>query len=247
MPAAEVLNLISRYFAANLGLEDEPANEKAVALLFERLASGDLFASPKGFLPQYATEATDIHRWYSLWLTESTGEKIKYQPSTGNDTSHVAIPFEFWRPFQRCDAGAASDWDAGDFRIDNVCDSDGAWSGRVRDVHFDRIDLPASWLAQVQPSLSKVEGQVSEESRDSPSDTVKSTLPSFATKSDRLHEAAAHEAAKFVRETRCPRAEAIRQVRKLVEAKGRQKDSIDRAIRKSYELMYDAHGLPIQN
>lgn len=249
IPAAEALHLISRYLTATLGIEDEPANEKAVSLLFERLASGNLFASPKGFLPQYATEATDIRRWYSLWLTEPNGEKIKYQPSTGNDTSHVAVPYEFWRPFHRNDEGATSDWDAGDFHIDNVGDSDGAWSGRVRDVHFDRLDLPATWLAQtdVHTPLVGGERQVFAEIGNSSLDTLEGSLPAIATDSDRQNEAAAHAAAEIVRYKRCPLAEAIRQVRHLVEVKNRDDESIDRAIRRSYRLMYDRHGVPIKN
>lgn len=249
MPVAYVLKAMSRHFSASLGLEDELAREKAIIELIDRLGSGLLFSSPKGLLRQYATEETDIGRWYSLWLTEVDGEKTKYQPDMGNESSHVVIPVEFWRPFQRGDDGALADWDAGDFRFDNVRDSDGTWSGRARDVHFDRLDLPSAWLAQARdrtPPLSG-EGQIFAGQCDFSPDAIKGTLPASATNSERQHEEAAHAAAQFMRENRCRLAEAIRQVRHLVETKGRQEESIDRAIRQSYRRMYDALGLPIKN
>jgi len=249
MPAAHALHVVFRHFTATLGLEEGPAKKEAIIAIIDRLASGVLFASPKGFIAQYATDATEISRWYSLWLTEANGEKTKYQPDIGNESSHVVIPVEFWRRFQRGDDGASADWDAGDFRLDNVRDSDGTWSGRARDVHFDRLDLPSAWLAQAHDQTSPLsgEGQIVADKCDSSPDTVKGTLPARATNSDRQHEEAAHAAAQLVREKRCPLAEAIRQVRHLAETKGRQEESIDRAIRRSYQIMYDAHGLPIKN
>ena len=247
IPAAEALHAISCYLASTIGLENEAANKKAVFLLFDRLASGDLFASPKGLMLPYASESTDIKRWYALWFTKATGEKVKYQIESGAGSSDLTIPVEFWHPFQRGADGAGSDWGAGDFYLDNVCEAGGKWSGRVRDVHFNRIDLPASWLSPSQPSRSEVKEQVPEGCRRTPSDFGKGTLPSCATNSDRVHEAAAHAAAKIVRVSRCSRAKAIGQVRGAVDAKGRHTDSIDRAIRKAYGLMYEAHGYPIKN
>lgn len=124
--------------------------------------------------------------------------------------------------------------DTGDFRLDDVHDSDGTWSGRVRDVHFDRLELPSAWLSKAHDQTAAP-------------DALKGTLPASATNSDRQHEVAAHEAAQVVRETRCTLAEAIRRIRHLADPKGRAEDSIDWAIRRSYRLMYDLHGVPIKN
>ncbi|RYD75499.1 MAG: hypothetical protein EOP84_18205 [Verrucomicrobiaceae bacterium] len=234
MPAAHALQFISRHFNSALGLDDESAKDKAVTTLIDRLASGVLFASPKGLLLEHATLATDIGRWYSLWFVEANGRRTKLQPDIVNEGSDVVIPIEFWRPFQRSDDRALADWDAGDFRLDDVRDSDGIWLGRVRDVHFDRLELPSAWLAQAHDQTSV-------------SDAFKGKLPPSATNSDRQHEVAAHEAAQVVREARCSLAEAIRRIRYLADPKGRSEDSIDRAIRRSYRLMYDGHGLPIKN
>ncbi|MFN3847508.1 MAG: hypothetical protein ACK4RZ_17055 [Paracoccaceae bacterium] len=234
MPAAHALQVISRHFNLALGLDDKAANEKAVIVLIDRLASGLLFASPKGLLLEHVTVATDIGRWYSLWFVESDGRRTRHQPDIVNEGSDVVIPVEFWRPFQRGEEGVSADWDAGDFRLDDVRDSDGTWSGRVRDVHFDRLDLPSAWLAQAHDPVP-------------PLDALRGTLPASATNSDRQHEESAHAAAQLVREMRCRLAAAIRQVRHLADPKGRSEDSIDRAIRRSYRLMYDGHGLPIKN
>lgn len=229
IPAAHALQVISRHFNSALGLDDDSAKETAVISLIDRLASGVLFASPKGLLLEHATFATDIGRWYSLWFVEANGRRTKLQPNIVNEGSDVVIPVEFWRPFQRGDDRALADWDAGDFSLDDVCDSDGTWSGRVRDVHFDRLELPSAWLVQAHDQTS---GSVA----------LKGSLPLSATDSDRQH-----EAAQVVREARCTLAEAIRRIRHLADPKGRSEDSIDRAIRRSYRLMYDRHGLPIKN
>lgn len=234
LPAAHALQFVSRHFNATLGLDDEFAKEKAIIALIERLASGTLFASPKGFLLPYADSAMDVSRWYYLWLSDADGRKTKYQADIVNEGDHVVIPVEFWRPFQRGDDRALTDWDAGDFRLDDVRDSGGTWLGWVRDVHFDRLDLPTAWFAQAHDQVP-------------PPDALKGTLPATATNSDRQHEVAAHEAAQVMREARCRLAEAIRRIRHLADPKGRSEDSIDRAIRRSYRLMYDAHGLPIKN
>lgn len=234
MPAAHALGVISHHFKAALDLDDESAKEKAVIALIDRLASGAIYASPKGLLLEHATLSTDIGRWYSLWCVEADGRRTKHQPDLVNDGSDVVIPIEFWRPFQRGDDRVLADWDAGDFRLDDVRDSDGTWSGRVRDVHLDRLELPSAWLAEPHDQTSEP-------------DALKGTLPASATNSDRLHEVAAHAAAEVVRETRCSLAKAIRQIRHLADPKPRAEDSIDRAIRRSYRLMYDGHGFPIKN
>jgi len=234
MPAAHALGVIFHHFKAALDLDDESAKEKAVIALIDRLASGAIYASPKGLLLEHATLSTDIGRWYSLWCVEADGRRTKHQPDLVNDGSDVVIPVEFWRPFQRGDDRALADWDAGDFRLDDVRDSDGTWSGRVRDVHFDRLELPTAWLSKAHDQTAAP-------------DALKGTLPASATNSDRQHEVAAHEAAQVVRETRCTLAEAIRRIRHLADPKGRAEDSIDWAIRRSYRLMYDLHGVPIKN
>jgi len=249
LPAAHALQVVSRHFSAVRSLEDMPANEQAAVAIIERLASGALVASPKGLLLQYATKGTDVHRWLYLWHTEPDGERSECVPREGNESSHLAIPVEFWRPFYRGDEGAVADWDTGDFRLANVCNSEGIWSGRARDVHFDQFDLPAAWLAQADvltPTFGRKE-QGSEEAEDTSPDAFRGSLPSIATNSDRRNEAAAHAAAEVVRDNRCRLAEAIRQVRHMVEEDNRDQESIDRAIRRSYRLMYDPHGFPIKN
>lgn len=72
-------------------------------------------------------------------------------------------------------------------------------------------------------------------------------LPSHASKSDRQHEAAAHAVAKIVRSTRCSVSEGIRQARGAAPQENRTDESIDRAIRRSYSLMYDRHGLVLRD
>ncbi|MFZ1742277.1 MAG: hypothetical protein WAT93_05445 [Pontixanthobacter sp.] len=234
MPAAHALGVIFHHFKSALDLDDEPAKQKAVIALIDRLASGAIYASPKGLLLENATLSTDIRRWYSLWCVEADGRRTQHDPDSVNDGSDVVIPVEFWRPFQRGDDRALADWDAGDFRLDDVRDSDCTWSGRVRDVHFDRLELPSAWLSKAHDQTAAP-------------DALKGTLPASATNSDRQHEAAAHAAAEFVRDTRCSLAAALRQVRHLVEENNRNEESIDRAIRRSYRLMYDRGGFPVKN
>lgn len=234
MPAAHTLRVISNHFKAAFDLDDESAKEKAVIALIDRLASEEIYASPKGLLLENATLSTDIGRWFTLWCLEADGRRTKHQPDLVNDGNDVVIPVEFWRPFQRGDDRALADWDAGDFRLDDVRDSDGIWSGRVRDVHFDRLELPSAWLSDAHDQTFAP-------------DVLKGTLPASATNSDRQHEVAAHAAAEVVRETRCSLAKAIRRIRHLADPKGRAEDSIDRAIRQTYQLMYDRHGFAIKN
>lgn len=148
LPASHALQLVSRHFNATFGLDDEAAKKKALIAIIDRLASGAMYASPKGLLLEHATLATDIGRWYSLWFVNADGRRTKHQPDLVNEGSDVVIPVEFWRPFQLGHDGALADWDAGDFRLNDVRDSYGTWSGRVRDVHLDRLELPSAWLAQ---------------------------------------------------------------------------------------------------
>jgi hypothetical protein len=146
MPAAVALREVSTYFAAALRLNASAARERAITTLFERLASGLLFASPKGLMLPFADEATKIRRWFRLQLIEPSGEKDDFRLDSGPSQNFVTIPHEFWRAFQRgCDE-AGADWDAGEFSFENFCDSDGEWSGFARDVHFDSVDIPAAWL-----------------------------------------------------------------------------------------------------
>lgn len=73
------------------------------------------------------------------------------------------------------------------------------------------------------------------------------SLPPHASKSAREHERAAHAAAAVVRKKNCSVSAAIRSVRHMVEAGNRTDDSVDRAIRNCFELMYTGHGKPITN
>lgn len=73
---------------------------------------------------------------------------------------------------------------------------------------------------------------------------VRGILPAHATPSQRNHEAAAHEAALIVRARKCSLASAIKDVRDLAVRNNRDDESIDRAIRGAYNLMYDKHGHP---
>lgn len=234
MPASHALRAASRYFEAEFGLDGKSAQQRAVAALIEQLATGRLSASPKGFLPQYAGHDTELRRWYWLRLVEEGGKETDYQAVTKPDSDFVVIPVEFWLPFQRGDGGASADWSVGDFKLAACGDPEGAWSGWARDVHFDSIDLPAVWSAVVD------DGEAA-------TDAAKGILPARATQSDREHEDAAHAAAEIVRTARCSLEQALAKVRHLVEEKNRQEASINRAIRRSYRLMYDPHGLPIKN
>ena len=73
--------------------------------------------------------------------------------------------------------------------------------------------------------------------------TRKGALPSCATSSNRRHEKAAHDAVAHVREGKTVAA-AIREVIDQVDPKGRTPDSVGRAIREAYNLMYDLRGNP---
>ena len=71
--------------------------------------------------------------------------------------------------------------------------------------------------------------------------TQKGTLPARATPGDRRNERAAHDAVAFVRSGMNVSA-AIREVMSEVDHKNRNPDSVGRAIREAYNLMYDRHG-----
>lgn len=77
-------------------------------------------------------------------------------------------------------------------------------------------------------------------------DKDRGRLPRRAAKGDRLNEAAAHEAAKMVRNGLSIQAAAIEVVH-MVEAKNRDPASIVRGIRNAFNLMYDKRGKPIKN
>jgi hypothetical protein len=72
------------------------------------------------------------------------------------------------------------------------------------------------------------------------------TLPKHSNNSDRKHEGAAHKVAKLVRNGSSI-ADGIRQCQGGVIVDGRQEESIARAIRRSYNLMYNKRGLPLRH
>jgi hypothetical protein len=77
------------------------------------------------------------------------------------------------------------------------------------------------------------------------SDTLKGKLPTGAKPSDRKYEQSAHDAAKIVREEGVLLSEAIRRV-ECFESTMIKPESVERGIRRTYEKMYKAGGLPIQ-
>ena len=80
---------------------------------------------------------------------------------------------------------------------------------------------------------------------------MRGDLPPSAKPNDRQFEEAAHSAAQIVREHKLLPAAAFRQVRSnsevMPDTKNREPESILRAIRKAYDLMYDRSGMPHQN
>ncbi len=74
---------------------------------------------------------------------------------------------------------------------------------------------------------------------------VRGVLPDNAKPNDVKHEQFAHDAAKLIRTKKIRLSEAIRQVRPSDPM--RAAESIDRAIRRAFDLMYDIQGRPIKN
>lgn len=70
-------------------------------------------------------------------------------------------------------------------------------------------------------------------------------LPASASLSSREHEDAAHRVAEIVRQDKGSVSKALVQVREIVAARNRTPESIDRAVREAFNLMYDKRGFPI--
>ena len=141
-----------------------------------------------------------------------------------------------------------SAWD-GKVRIGNDVEiaparPDGSsWSG----ILFRKAELLAldkGEAGQTARSDEVHEGMSAEVSSAEPTAILRGVLHPGASASERLHEEPAHNAAAIIRETGCSISAAIRQVREQVEANNREPDSIDRAIRESFNRMYSRHGKP---
>lgn len=107
-------------------------------------------------------------------------------------------------------------------------------------------------LQVLKADLAKALNQIASPERVGPSvDTAltgsletsgRAVMPAHAGKSERDHEMAAHRAAEIVRERRCSASAAFLDVLASVPESNRSQDSVVRAIRRAFNLMYDNHG-----
>jgi hypothetical protein len=114
-----------------------------------------------------------------------------------------------------------------------------------RDIKVDTAALekafPVSAMHAVSTAKAEKDCEVGLEKQ-----FLKALLPTNAKPSDRKRESMAHAAAELMQTNGILRSEAFRRVLHLAEEKFSDGSGILRAIRRSFDLMYDTHGMPIQ-
>lgn len=166
------------------------------------------------------------------------GQSRHRSERAANDT-WPDVPAEFWYWLNRDLASDKANWGAGVFTTvvfeyarsvagDSTPSRDYREYIRLYDVKFMASDL-AKLLRRDRPT------------------SLKGALPAHATASDRRYEEHAHEAAQIVREQGISATLAFT---KVMEGRGRlivrKLGSEESAIRRSFKLMYDKHGMPIK-
>jgi hypothetical protein len=136
---------------------------------------------------------------------------------------------QFW---QAVSAKGWKDWLQGSFGFDETAPTEHfnggetlSWS--AKGVEFNWLEV----LRQVDP-LSE------------PRNSMRGTLPTHARPSDHHYAEAAHQAAETVRERHIKPGTAFAQIAKTYPRKVGTEDSAARAMRHTYDLMYDGKGSP---
>jgi len=173
--------------------------------------------------------------WDQLSAASMMGDGAASTIETGTPTSR-AIPRYFWGELRANTVMA--DWSAGVFETTTDIDTEEeGWrevSWQVSGVEFKNGDL------------QKCLGMRSFSQASASSDR-RGILPASAKPNDQKYEVAAHEAAEIVRTEEVPRSKAFK---RLADQRGNatiQRDSLERAMRHAYDLMYDKWGNPHQN
>ena len=139
------------------------------------------------------------------------------------------------------------DWQAGVFDYTTPAPSRLFGGGetlnwRAIGVEFYWPDITALLGLSIAPDLPEAEAPALKER-----DALRGILPASATKNDRKHEGAAHDAAAIVRTERVSRSKAFERSAERFSGDMRDQKSIERAIRHSFDKMYRPDGLPHQN
>lgn len=164
--------------------------------------------------------------------------KVEYVAGTiETDTpTSRAIPRYFWGELRANTVMA--DWAAGVFETTTDIDTEEeGWreaSWRISGVEFKTADL--------QKCL-----EIGSITQGSARSDRRGTLPASAKANDQKYEVAAHEAAEIVRTEGVPPSKAFKRLADQHGDAAIQPDSVERAMRHAYDLMYDKKGNPHQN
>lgn len=144
----------------------------------------------------------------------------------------------FWH-YIRLGSNSSANWQAGVFRARLIYELD-EWNEHpehtwdMQGVSFHAKDIAKQVeLAKGGPSCVAI-------------DDPRGVLPSHAQPNDRKHEEAAHQAARIVREEKVKLSEALRRVSADHPDENRAPESVQRATRQAFGLMYHPDGTPIQ-
>jgi hypothetical protein len=188
----------------------------------------------------------DLAQWAEAGLLRAragrgrfSDDEVDHLRHFGNDAGSVLtgpwpnILPDFWHWLNVGPKNREANWGAGVFATTVFDDTElgpNTYSQHIRlyDVVFSATDIDARLHLADRPF-------------------VKGMLPSNPTKNARLYEERAHAAARLVKIEGKMRAEAFREV---VEpggtSLGSNEDGRQRALRKTYDLMYDAYGNPVK-
>lgn len=165
------------------------------------------------------------------WLTARAKVERVAGRVEADTPAHNAIPRWFWGHL-RSDPVKA-EWGAGVF--ETTAEHDGEFGMQ-----------PASWrMTGVEFNAAELDKLLENET--TPRDAAqRGVLPTSAKPNDRKYEQAAHEAAGIVRDEGVAPSEAFRRALEI-SGRGEAPTSPERALRRTYDLMYDNKGKPYPN
>lgn len=173
--------------------------------------------------------------WDELSAKSVIGDGAASTIETDTPTSR-AIPRYFWGELRANTVMA--DWAAGVFETTTDIDTEEeGWreaSWRISGVEFKTADL--------QKCL-----EIGSITQGSARSDRRGILPASAKANDQKYEVAAHEAAEIVRTEGVPPSKAFKRLADQHGDAAIQADSVERAMRHAYDLMYDKKGNPHQN